>query len=137
MKILLSLLLVCVSFHRIQAFAPNPVMTPRGVSNGIIQKMANFSPEEKDDDAIAIQAPVRKGLTPIQQAFSAITDAASVGIIAVGAYATLGFMLNTCGYALQITSKHGVEIEPIGKMREINQFRAAVSNSRPPSALPK
>jgi hypothetical protein len=67
-------------------------------------------------------------------------DAAATfhSIIAVGASVSLGFMLNMFGFAYQFDWDHGLEVDTIGKIREVNQFRAAVaSSSRPPSVLPK
>jgi hypothetical protein len=136
-------LLVVVALNGGHAFAPLSPMTRAGGVN-MERRMASFSPQDQDnvkndEDAVAttMKAPA-KGLTPIQKVFWVLSDATSYAIIAVGASVSLGFMLNVFGFAYQFDWDHGLEVDTIGKIREVNQFRAAVaSSSRPPSVLPK
>lgn len=149
MRVVFSFLLVFVALkHGGQAFAPQSNKRAGGVME---RRMASFSPQdednvknprnfENDEDVVAttMKAPKRTGLTPIQKVFWVLSDATSFAIIAVGASVSLGFMLNVFGFAYQFDWDHGLEVDTIGKIREVNQFRAAVaSSSRPPSVLPK
>jgi hypothetical protein len=77
-----------------------------------------------------------KELNTAQKAFWAVNDVWSYAMITVGIAFSLGLLLNLCGYGYQFSYERGLEIETIGKLREMNQFRS-LENARPPSSLPK
>lgn len=131
----LFLLLIVVVLDGALCFAP-----PRPLSRAhcsVVPSMAGFSPDgdTNTNDSTEKGSP-KKGLTPIQEAFSHITSLTSYMIMLFSGSVFFGLALNMVGLAYQFSWDHGMEIETIGKMREINQFRAEV-NHRPPSALPK
>ncbi len=110
MRILVSLLLFVGILDGALAFAPCRPTTAR--SSVVQRHMARFP---QDNDGISL---------------------ASYLIMSFGAAVSFGFILNMVGLSYQFSWDHGVEVETIGKMREMNQFRAEV-NHRPPSMLPK
>jgi hypothetical protein len=138
MRILVSLLLFVGILDGALAFAPCRPTTAR--SSVVQRHMARF-PQDNDgisNEFIKIMAldPPPKSLTPIQVAFWHLSSLASYLIMSFGAAVSFGFILNMVGLSYQFSWDHGVEVETIGKMREMNQFRAEV-NHRPPSMLPK
>jgi len=145
MRVYLSFPLLVIAINGVQAFMPR-TRTPQARVGVVAPRMASFSPDDEksakkpmemnEKDAVTTFDDPQKGLTPIQKAFWALSSAASYSITSFSVAVSLGFMLNIFGFAYQISWDHGLEIESIGKMREINQFRAEVK-SRPPSALPK
>jgi hypothetical protein len=151
MRVFLSILLLLVASHGIHPFAPRPAMARARCGAAVLPLMARFSPndddksgvdlhmkeqmEEEEPAATTLEAP-KKGLTPVQQVFWVISSIWSYILITLGAVLSLGLLLNLCGFAYQVSWEDGLEIETIGKMREINQFRSVV-NSRPPSSLPR
>ena len=139
MRVLVLLLLFVAVLDGAVAFAPRQIAAARGSS---VQRrfMAKF-PQDEDstsNDLIKIIAlnPPPKSLTPIQVAFWHLSSLTSYLIMSFGAAVSLGLLLNMVGFAYQFSWDHGIEVETIGKMREINQFRAEV-NHRPPSMLPR
>lgn len=95
--------------------------------------------KQKEDDAISTTdaaSPEKEGLNPAQKAYWAVSTVWSYTMITAGIALSLGLLLNICGYAYQFSLERGLEIETIGRMKEINQFRS-LENTRPPSSLPK
>ena len=143
------LLLLLVVVDCVQAYAPRLPVARARCGGGILFEARRSPEDEKAGDDQRMNEPMeekeavvtaleghKKGLTPIQKFFWALSDACSYALICFAVAPLLGFMLNVIGYSYQVSWEQGVEIETIGKMREINQFRAAV-NARPPSSLPR
>lgn len=140
MRILVSILLFIAVLDGAFAFAPSrPTTAGAARGSSIAQRsMAKFPQDNDNSPLIKIIAldPPPKSLTPIQVAFWHLSNLTSYLIMSFGAAVSLGLLLNTVGFAYQFSWDHGIEVETIGKMREMNQFRAEV-NHRPPSMLPK
>jgi hypothetical protein len=92
--------------------------------------------EEEGVSPVTTSPSEDKGLNAAQKAFWVVNDVWSYAMITVGTAFSLGLLLNLCGYGYHLSYERGLEIETIGKMREMNQFRA-LENARPPSSLPK